>query len=204
MGTGTGDEVDTQEEEEAKGKIDDFESQVSLSSSTHEHEASTNLENGYSDRYSSVRTINKTFDGIQHSREFMTMTNSDVQSGTTRTTGSETTPVELEADYQKTSRQRGLTQVSNSTKLPGTNKVTPPLVTPLVAKEALMEEVLTRIGDSMGERSEQMSIRMSELERAVHVEREKLRQEIICNRQEVSRSEKCLKTTEKYLARNLS
>ena len=35
-----------------------------------------------------------------------------------------------------------------------------------------MEEALTRIGDSMGEQSEHMSIRMSELERSVHVERE--------------------------------
>ena len=32
MGTGTGDEVDTQEEEEDNEQIDDFESQVSLKS----------------------------------------------------------------------------------------------------------------------------------------------------------------------------
>ena len=51
--------------------------------------------------------------------------------------------------------------------------VTPPLVTPLVDNGASMEEPLTIIVDSMGEQSEQMSIRMSELERerAVHDER---------------------------------
>ena len=46
-----------------------------------------------------------------------------------------------------------------------------------------MEEALTRIVDLMGEQSEQKSIRMSELERAVNVERENLREEINCNRQ---------------------
>ena len=50
MGTGAGDEVDTQEEEEDNEEIDDFDSQVSLSSSTHESEASTNMETGYSNR----------------------------------------------------------------------------------------------------------------------------------------------------------
>ena len=47
--------------------------------------------------------------------------------------------------------------------------------------------------DSLGEQTEQMSIEMSELERAVHVERESLREEINRNRQEVGRSEKRLK-----------
>ena len=50
-----------------------------------------------------------------------------------------------------------------------------------------------------------MSLRMSELERAVHVERESLRQEINRNRQEVGRSEKRLKErTDEHLAENLS
>ena len=67
MGTGTGDEVDTQEEEEDNGENDNFESQVNLSSSTHEYKASTNMENGFSDRFGAVKTIDKTIDGIQHS-----------------------------------------------------------------------------------------------------------------------------------------
>ena len=58
---------------------------------------------------------------------------------------------------------------------------------------------------SIGEQNEQMSIRMSEVERAVHVERENLREEINRNRQEASRSEKRLKErTDDHLAKNLS
>ena len=50
-----------------------------------------------------------------------------------------------------------------------------------------------------------MSQRMGELERAVHVERESLREEINPNRQEVSRSEKPLKErTDEHLVKNLS
>ena len=50
-----------------------------------------------------------------------------------------------------------------------------------------------------------MSIRMSEPERAVHVERESLLEEINRNRQEVSRSEKRLKErTNEHLAKSLS
>ena len=36
MGAVTGDEIDTHEEEEKNGEVDDFESQVSLNSSIHE------------------------------------------------------------------------------------------------------------------------------------------------------------------------
>ena len=58
---------------------------------------------------------------------------------------------------------------------------------------------------SIGEQNEQMSLRVSELERAVHVERENLLEEINRNRQEVSRSEKRLKErTDEHLAKNLS
>ena len=46
---------------------------------------------------------------------------------------------------------------------------------------------------------------MSELERAVHIERERLREEINRNRQEVDRSEKRLKErTDEHMTRNLS
>ena len=41
---------------------------------------------------------------------------------------------------------------------------------------------------SIGEQNEKMSLRMSELESAVHVERESLREEINRNRQEVGRT----------------
>ena len=61
---------------------------MSLSSSTHENKASANKENGHSDRFGAVRTMNKTIDGIQQSREIimnqLIMANLDMQSVTTR------------------------------------------------------------------------------------------------------------------------
>ena len=87
-----------------------------------------------------------------------------------------------------------------STKLPETDRVEA-----LVANGASIEEALTNIVGSIGEQNEQMSLRMSELERAVHAERENLREEINRNSQEVSRSEKRLKErTDEQLAKNLS
>ena len=73
------------------------------------------MKTGYSDRFGTVRTINKTIDGIQQSRDFMTMTNSEVQFGTDRNTESAITPAEPEADYEETSRHRGKTRVMTST-----------------------------------------------------------------------------------------
>ena len=108
-------------------------------------------------------------------------------------------------DNEKTSRQRVKARISTSTKLPGTDRVTPPLVTPLVDNGAALEEALNNIVDSLGDQNEQMSLRMSELERAVHIERESLREEINRNRQEVGRSEKRLKErTDEHIAKNLS
>ena len=70
---------------------------------------------------------------------------------------------------------------------------------------ASIEEALTNIVGSIGEQNEKMSIRLSELERAVHVERESLREEINRNRQEVGRSKKRLKErTDEHLVKNLS
>ena len=78
-------------------------------------------------------------------------------------------------------------------------------MTPLVENGASIEEALNNIVGSIGEQNEQISIRMSELERAVHVERESLREEINRNRQEVGRSEKRLiERTDEHLAKNLS
>ena len=73
-------------------------------------------------RFSAVRFIKKTIDGVQQSREFMTVTNLDTYSGKTRVIGSGDTLGELEAYYEGPSRQRGTVRVSTSTKLPGTNK----------------------------------------------------------------------------------
>ena len=135
----------------------------------------------------------------------MKIANSELQPGDSRNTGTSKPTMEPEADYEETLRHRGKTRVSTSTKLPGTNRVTPPLVTPLVDERASIEEALTSIVYSIGEQNEQMTLRTSELVRAVHVEREKLREEINCIRQEVSRIEKRLKErTDKHLAKNLS
>ena len=83
--------------------------------------------------------------------------------------------------------------------------MTPRLVTPLVDNAISIEEALTNIVGSIGDQNEQISIRMSELERAVHVERESLLEEINPDRQEVSRREKRLKVrTDEHLAKNLS
>ena len=132
------------------------------------------------------------------------MTNSEMQPGKYRSTGSGNPSTEPEADHEKTSRQRGKTRVSTRTKLPGFNRVTPPLVTPLVGESASIEEALTSIVNNIGEQNEKMSQRMSELERAVQVERESPRKEINRNRQEISRSEKRLKErTDEHLAKNL-
>ena len=82
-----------------------------------------------------------------------------------------TTLVELEAEHEGISIQRGAARVSTSFKLPGTNKVTPSPATPFVDNGASMEEAKARIMDSMGEQNEQMSSRMSELETEVQVEK---------------------------------
>ena len=94
----------------------------------------------------------------------MTITNSDMQLGTTRVTAAGTTLGELEVYYKGTSRQRLTARVSTNTELSGANKVTPPVVTPLVDNGSSTEESLIRIVDGMGEQNEQVTIRISELE----------------------------------------
>ena len=104
------------------------------------------------------------------------MANLEVHPRKNKNTGPCNPPVDPEANYEEMSRQRSKTRVSTSTKLPGSDRVTPPLVTPFVDNGASIEEALTNIVNSMGEQNEQMSLRMSELERAVHVERKSLRE----------------------------
>ena len=122
MGTETV-EKDTREEEDGNEEKAEFESQVSLNSSTLENEASTNMENGHSEQFGAARTINDTIDWntIRQLREFMTTTKSGVQSEITSVTRSGTTSVETHADYEIASNPRGRTRISNITKLPGTN-----------------------------------------------------------------------------------
>ena len=157
------------------------------------------------DEFGVVRTISKDANTPGQSRGFAIMTNSEQRTGASRNTDLGKALADPEVDNEKTSKQRIKARISTSTKLPGTDRVTPPLVTPLVDNGVALEEALNSIVGIIGEQNEHMSIRMSELERAVHVERESLREEINRNRQEVGRSEKRLKErTDEHIARNLS
>ena len=157
------------------------------------------------DQLGVTRTISKTTNGSGQSGDFVTMKNWEMRTGKNRSTGLCNPPADPEVDHDATSRQRIKTRVSKRTKLPGTDRVIPPLMTPLVDSGASINEALTNIVGSIGDQNEQMSFRVSELERAVHVEIENLREEINRNRQEVSRREKRLKErTDEYLVKNLS
>ena len=182
VGTGTGDEAETQEEEEDDDAQDDFGSQVSLNSSTQGNNAYTDRETGTMDQFGVEGTISKTTNGSGQPGDFVNMTNLEMQTGESRNTGLSNAPADPEVDSEKTSRQRIKARILTSTKLPGIERVTPPLVMPLVENGASIEEVLTNTVGSIGEQNEQMSLRMSELEMAVHVERENLREEINRNR----------------------
>ena len=169
----------------------DFGSQVSLNSSTQENEANVERETGTKDKFGVV--ISKDANTPGQSRGFASVTNSETRTGENRNKGLGNASADPEVDNEKTSRQRLQARISTSKKLPGIDRVMPPLVTPLVENVASLEEALNNIVGSIGEQNEQMSIRMSELERAVHIERESLREEINRNRQEIARSEKRLK-----------
>ena len=152
-----------------------------------------------------VTTISKEANTPGQSKDFAIRTSSEPQPEESRTRGLGNALMDPEINNEKTLKQRVKARISTSTKLPGTDRVTPPLVTPLVDNGAALEEALNNIVGSLGEQNEQMSIRMSELERAVHIERESLREEINRNRQEVGRSEKRLKErTDEHMTRNLS
>ena len=204
MGGGAGNEGKSQEEEDEEEQVD-FGSQGSLNSSTQENEAYVEKVTGNMDKFGVVRTISKEVNTPGQSRDFAIMTNSELQAEESRNRGLGNALADPEVDNEKMSRQRVKARISTSTKLPGTDRVTPPLVTPLVDNGAALEEALNNIVDSLGDQNEKMSIRMSELERAVHIERESLREEINRNRQEVGRSEKRLKErTDEHMAKNLS
>ena len=132
MGVGTGNEGESQEEEEDEEEQVDFGSQVSLNSSTQENEAYVERETGTMDKFGVVRTISKEVNTPGQSRGFAIMTNSEPQTGESRNRGLGNALVDPEVDNEKTSRQRVKARISTSKKLPGTDRVTPPLVTPLV------------------------------------------------------------------------
>ena len=204
-GGGAGNDGESQEDEEDEEEQGDFGSQVSLNSSIQESEAHVGRETGTMDKFGVVTTISKEANTPGQSKDFAIRTSLEPQPGESRTRGLGNALMDPEINNEKTLKQRVKARISTSTKLPGTDRVTPPLVTPLVDNGAALEEALNIIVGSLGEQNEQMSIRMSELERAVHIERESLREEINRNRQEVGRSEKRLKErTDEHMTRNLS
>ena len=127
------------------------------------------------DKFGVVTTISKEANTPGQSKDFAIRASSEPQPGENKTRGLGNALIDPEINKEKTLKQRVKARISTSTKLPGTDRVTPPLVTPLVDNGAALEEALNNILDSLGEQNEQMSIRMSELERAVHIERERLR-----------------------------
>ena len=158
MGVGTGNEGESQEEEEDKDEQVDFRSQVSLNSSTQENEAYVERETGTKDKFGVVRTISKDANTPGQSRGFASMTNSETRTGENRNKGLGNASSDPEVDNEKTSRQSIQARISSSTKLPGIDRVT----LPLVENGASLEEALNNIVGSIGEQNEQMSIKMSE------------------------------------------
>ena len=106
MGAGTGDEGESQEEEEDNEEQADFGSHVSLKCPTQENEAYTDRGTGTMDQFCVVRTISKTTNTSSQSGDFVSMTNSEMQTGENRNTGLSNAPADPEVDNEKTSRQR--------------------------------------------------------------------------------------------------
>ena len=106
IGAGIGNEGESQEEEEDDDEQVDFESRVSLNSSTQENEAYTNRETGTMDKFGVVRTISKDTNTSGQSRDFVSMTNSERRTGENRTIGLGNASADPEVDNEKTSRKR--------------------------------------------------------------------------------------------------
>ena len=151
MGAGTGDECESQVEEEDADDQVDFGSEVSLKSSTQENEAYTKIETGTMDKFGVVRTTSKNTNTLDQSRDFVSMTNSEMHTGQNRNTGPSNAAADPEVDNEMTSRQRIEARISTSTKLTGIDRVTPPLVTPLVENGASLKEALNNLVGSIGE-----------------------------------------------------
>ena len=105
MGTGTGDEAETQEEEADHEGQDDLGSQVSLKSSTQENGAYTDKGTGTMDQFGVVRTIRKTTKGSGQSGDFVNMKNSEMRTGQSTNTGLSNAPADPDVDSEKTSRE---------------------------------------------------------------------------------------------------
>ena len=123
MGAGTGDEAETQEEEEDNGQQDDIGSQVRLNCLTQENNAYTNGGTSSTDRFCIVRTISKSANEMNQSRDFLAGTNWEVQPGKNTNARPSDPPVDPEAKNEETLRQRSKAPVSTSIKLPRNERV---------------------------------------------------------------------------------
>ena len=150
---GTGNEGESQEEEDDHDEQVDFGSRVSLKSSTQENEAYTSRETGTMDKFGVVRTISKDTSTSGQSRDFVRMTNSETRTEENRNIGLGNASADPEVDNEKL-RQRVKGRISTSTKLPGIDRVTSPLVTPLVENGASLEEAMNNLVGSIGEQNE--------------------------------------------------
>ena len=140
MEAGTGDEGESQEEEEDDDEQVDFGSRVSLNCWTQENEAYTDKGTGTLDQFGVVRTISKTTNTSGQSEDCVSMTNSEMRTGESRNTGLSNATADPEIDNEKTLRQRIKARISASTKQPGIDRVTPPVVTPLVDNGVSIEK----------------------------------------------------------------
>ena len=101
MGVGTGNESESQYEEEDNEEQVDFESQVSLNSSTQENEPNISRETGTLDRFGVVRTISKGTNTSGQSRDFVSMKNSETRTGENKIIGLGNASTEPEVDDEK-------------------------------------------------------------------------------------------------------
>ena len=87
------------------------------------------------DQFGVVRTISKTTNTSGQSRDFLSMTNSEMRSGENRNTGLSNESADPEVDNEKTSGQRIKARISTSTKLPGIDRVTPPATCDVISRK---------------------------------------------------------------------
>ena len=122
MGVVTGNEGDSQEEEEDEGEKVDFGYQVSLNSSTQENEAYVERETGTMDKFGVVRTISKDANTPGQSRGFAIMTNSETRTGESRNKGLGIEVIALGNSYLKSNEKPGPTLLWIGSHGPGPTK----------------------------------------------------------------------------------
>ena len=113
-GTGTGNEGESQEEEEDDDDQVDFGSRVSLNSSTQENEAYAERETGTNYKFGVVRTIIKDTNTPGQSRDFVSITNSEIRTKQNRKAGLSNATADPEVDNAMTSSPRIKARISFS------------------------------------------------------------------------------------------